>query len=488
MRLHENNPAREKDSEMAEVKVFASEEERAMAIEALGDDPTKFDELEAIRNSTIGTAPVETTDGQQPLETPATATAPIEPQVKSEPKSFTITDKDLPEGFDTPGKVFKSYVEAQELIKRQTNFIKENLNKPAATEAETAATERARKAEEELARIKNATPGQPQSTTSADISEVQTEIQRIEAMQDELEKQAEEDPDIAFTGDYQKKIRALSRMQTNRLNALTTLYSNAKAEIQQARSVADDIVSKNKKSQEEEAATTARKALYDEMTALDIPELKLSKKSEDVEADYLQWRRDVSLAYYGRPAASVEEEFKAIEQLQIKNPDTIQKCALIGVKSEPSQDVKRYMQNCEYLDYQMGWRKDPATGKTFRLTKFDPATNKTVPLILPNLKTAIQQKRIEEGFYQKQVDGAFQQGAQSVAAAAQRRDMGAVELNERGDQGQTPASAEWALRTIQDIDSETAELERRRGNPTKLNELNRARIALGLQEITFSEG
>jgi len=475
---------------MSEVKVFASEEERAKAIEALGDDPSKFDELEAIRNSTIGTVPDNTTpDDQKPLETPPAPAANAPAAKPVELKSFTITDKDLPEGFDTPGKVFKSFVEAQELIKRQTNFIKENLNKPAATEAESAAQERARKAEEELARIKSTAPaGQPQGGTSADISTVQAEIQRIEAMQDELDKQAEEDPDVAFTGEYQKRQRELSRMQTKNLNVLTTLYSNAKTEIQQTRNVADGIVNQNKQSKEDEAAATARKSLYNEMTALDIPELKLSKKSEDVEADYLQWRRDVSLAYYGRPAANVEEEFKAIEQLQIKNPDTIQKCALIGVKADPSEDVKRYMQNCEYLDYQMGWRKDPASGKVFRLTKFDPSTNQTVPLILPSLKAAIQQKRVEEGFYAKQVDGAFQQGAQSVAAAAQRRDMGAVELNERGDQGQTPASAEWALRTMQDIDPEVAEMERRRGNPAKLNELNKARIALGLDEIAFSEG
>lgn len=475
---------------MSEVKVFASEEERVSAIEALGDDPSKFDELEAIRNSTIGTVPANTTPDEKPSESPAAPAAGEQPPAKpAESKSFTITDKDLPEGFDTPGKVFKSFVEAQELIKRQTNFIKENLNKPAATEAETAAQERARKAEEELARIKSTAPaGQPQGGTSADISTVQAEIKRIETMQDELEKQAEEDPDIAFTGDYQKRQRELSRMQTRNLNVLTTLYSNAKTEIQQTRSVADGIVTKQKQSQEDEAASTARQNLYNEMTALDVPELKLSKKSEDVEADYLQWRRDVSLAYYGRPAANAEEEFKAVEQLQIKNPDTIQKCALIGVKAEPSEDVKRYMLNCEYLDYQMGWRKDPATGKFFRLTKFDPATNQTVPLILPSLKAAIQQKRVEEGFYEKKVDGAFQAGAQSVAAAAQRRDMGAVELNERGDQGQTPASAEWALRTMQDIDPEQAEIERRKGNPGKLNELNKARLALGLQEIAFSEG
>jgi hypothetical protein len=41
---------------------------------------------------------------------------------------------------------------------------------------------------------------------------------------------------------------------------------------------------------------------------------------------------------------------------------------------------------------------------------------------------------------------------------------------------------------MQDIDAEEAEIERRKGNPAKLNELNKARIALGLQEITFSEG
>jgi hypothetical protein len=221
------------------------------------------------------------------------------------------------------------------------------------------------------------------------------------------------------------------------------------------------------------------------MTELDIPELKLTKPAKEAEQEYVEWRDDVALAYYGRPAKTREEKNVALQQLQVKNPELISKCQLLKVPSEPSVDVSRYIQQCEMIDYQEGWRKDPATGEWTQLLKMDPRTGKQVPLTFPTLKAAIQQKRLEEGYYEKQRNDAFQNGAQTVTQAAQRRDMGAVELNTHADMGQTVADSAWAIKTLTETDSDEAMKEYRKGNRMKFDLINKARKAMGQEPITF---
>jgi hypothetical protein len=471
---------------------FADEGARATAIQDLGDKPENLDKLHEIMEAPIGPPEpaVEEATKETPVEVKETPKeTPKQPEIAVEPKTFTITDKDLPQGFDTPGKAFKSYGEAQELIKRQGEKIKELLGNQTRPAGEQTALERAEKAEKELEQLRG---GKPKQETSADISTVNAEIQRIDALQTELEKLADADPDAAYTADYQKKSRELSRLQTKNLNVLTGLLTKAQQEIVETRrntTEFGEFVQGQKQTIEQEQKTAALQEKYKEVDTIGEvgEEFKLSKPSKNVEQEYVAWREDVCLAYYGRPAKDLSEKFAALDQLKLKNPDLISKLRIMRVSEEPTDDMKKFINLCELLDYQDGYRTDPSTGKVERLFKTDIATGKQIPLVLPSLKAAIQQKRIEDGYYDKKVDGAFQAGAQSVAEAAQRRDKGAVELNGKEDVGQTQDNQAWAVRTLENSDDEKAKYEYDHGNRTRFDEINKARKILGLEVITFSD-
>jgi hypothetical protein len=475
---------------------FATEEDRVTAINELGDDPKNLSKLEEIRGAEIGTLSAQPDNtppaGEVPPEAPPAPEIPAPPAAPAEPPEpqatkWEITKEELPEGYKSPKDVLKAFGELRSTFERQTKFIKEKLGEtPPSSPSENEALRRAEAAEQELAKLRGTAPAATPAQTSADIGAVQTEIQRIEALQAELEKQADEDPDSAFTAEFQKKSRELSRLQTKNLNALTALYNQARQEIVETKSTTSEMVASRKQQEESEAVKNVLNSRYKEMTELDIPELKLSKSAKDVENEYVQWREDVSLAYYGRPAKTREEKMTALQQLQLKNPELLSKCQIFGVKPEATPDVQRYIQQCEMIDYQEGWRKDPATGEWTQLLKMDPKTGKQVPYTYPTLKAAIQAKRLEEGYYEKQRDGAFQKGAQSLAQAALRRDQGAVELDLRGDAGQGQQNAEWAIRVLTETDEEKAMIEYRKGNRTKFDAINAAKKALGQDPITFN--
>lgn len=465
--------------------VFTSEDERMTAIRDLGDNPDNLEKLNAIREAKIGAKPAEgdvkPPEPKEPTKPPEAPVAPVEP------KTFTLTDKDLPAGFDSPGKVFKSYSEAQDLIKRQSEKIKELVSgSTARTPGEQAAMERAERAERDLEQLRKGAPAAPQQGTAGNIATVSDSIKQIETMQAELEAEAEKDPDIAFTSNYQKKMRELSKLQTKNFNSLAGLLTQAQHEIGETRKATSEFVQGQQRTKEEDNRRNELQKQYDEINKIDIPEFKLSKPSDVVEGEFVKWRDDVSLAFYGRPAADTVEKFNALEQLQLKNPDLLKKCQLMGVSAEPTDDIARYVQVCEMIDYADGYRKDPATGKYTRLMRYDPATQTQVPLVMPSLKAAIQQKRLEDGYYEKQRDGAFQAGAESLAAAASRRDQGAVTLDQR-DQGQTGGTQKWAYDTLTNIDPEDAVREYRKGNKAKFDEINKARKLLGQDPIVFPD-
>lgn len=473
---------------------FADEGARQTAIAELGDDPKNLDKLNEIREADIGVeekSPVseggkEAVGEEQKIVGDG---KPVEDAVRKEieVKNFTITSKDLPVGYDTPEKLFKSFKEKQDLIDRQTRYIKENLNRIPTSDAEKNALERAEKAEGELARLRQSTTQQVTAGTTGDIAAIQAEINRVDVMLTEMDKEAEKDADVAWTADYQKKYRELARIQTKNMNALAGLYVKAQHEIVQAKSATGEILENAKKSEQQRYVEAE---LDKQFTALDtigndFPELKLSRTSSEVEDEFVKWRDDIALAYYGRPARSNEEKFAAMTQLQLKNPDLLAKCQIMGVSTEASKDVECYLQLCDFLNYMDGWRKDPITGKLERVYKYDTETKKHVPLLLPNLKAAIQQKRLEEGYYEKQSDGAFQKGAESLAQASARRDQGAVLLDTSADQGQTPGGAQWAIRTLTEVDAEEAMKDYRRGDSKKMDDINKARKVMGMDPITF---
>jgi hypothetical protein len=446
---------------------FADEPTRVKAIEELGDNPANLDKLKEVMEAPIG--PPEPVVEETPKETSKEVIAdvpketPKQPETPVVPKTFTLTDKDLPQGFDSPGKVFKSYSEAQDLVTRQAEKIKELLGKQDRPAVEQTALERAEKAEKELAQLKG---GKPKQETSVDIAATNAEIQRIDTLQDELEELAK-DPDAAYTADYQKKARELSKLQTKNLNVLTGLLTKAQQEIMETRKNTTEFgefIQGQKQTIEQEKRTAKLETAYKEVDSIGAIEadFKLTKSSKEVEQDYVNWRDGVALAVYGRPAKTRAEKNAALDQLKVKTPELISKLRIMGISEEPTEDIKRFITVCEVLDYQ-------------------DAHN------IGTLKDAIKHKRLEDGYYDKQFDGSFQKGAQSVAEAAQRRDKGAVELNAHEDVGQTQDSQAWAQRILENADSEAAKKEYDHGNTARFDEINKARKVFGLEPITFSE-
>ena len=469
---------------MDEELKYANEEERVKALENLEEKPENMAQLERIRN-----AKIEEPAAAAGPETPPAA-APVEPPKPVEPlQKYEITDL---KGHKKPEELLKSYDEKEALIQRQQTFIKELMKKQGQSSTSAVTDDvikRAETAERELQELRSKSGASATPGTQVDIKAVQSEVSRIETLQAELDKQIEDDPDAAFTLDFQKKSRELSRMQTKNINLLTGLYAQASNEIREAKSATSEFLASSQRAREAEERSSVVEGVFKEMDELDVPDLKTSKPIKVLDAEYIKWRDDVSLAYYGEPVDDVNKKKYAMTQLELRNPDTIQKCKLLGVPTEPTPDIDRYIKKCELDDYRNGWRINPATGKYFDapITVFDRATGKQVPFILPSLKAAVEQKRLDEGYYQKQADGAFQKGAQSIANAAGRRDQGAVTLNSGSDSGQidTEVTQEAALRLLDNLDETAAMEAHRKGDDKMINEINKARRTIGLDPITF---
>ena len=184
------------------------------------------------------------------------------------------------------------------------------------------------------------------------------------------------------------------------------------------------------------------------------------------------------------------EEFNfAMEQLAIRNADMLKKCQLAGIPTEPTQDVQTLIAVAGMMDYRDGWRPDPARPGQLKLeTRYDAATGQNVPAVLPDLKTAIKMRRLNEGYYKKGIDQAYQRGAQNLAAAMAKRDPTVAELNDPSLIGTSGnATTEWALSVLEADNDAEAMRRYRAGDTSMVDEINKARAALGMKPIVFSQ-
>ena len=473
-----------KDSEMSEL-TFATEAARAEALEKFDETiPGASEKLEEIRGARIGEP--DTTQ-QAPVDKPTELKVP---EVKTEPTLETdfAGHKSLPD-------LIKSHRELEETLGRQGNKIRELLDKQ--PHVDNTVLQRAEKAERELAELKKI--GAPLGDTTTDITKLKSDVKRtteagarIQSLIDELDQLADKDPESVLDSGYQKKMRELQRLQhqnslelSKGISDLTELYNQASGEITRTKRTVEEFSDSQTKEKESTKASDAMAQLYKSMDELDDKEYKLPKPAKELEGEYIKWARDVALAYYDRPASDWKEINIALEQLQVKNPDLMQKCQLLGTKTEPTEGLKVYLKHVELLNFMDGYRKDPATGRQTRLMKYDPITRQQVPILQPDIKTALRQKRLEEGYYDKQADGAYQRGAEAVANVALRRDQGAITLDGGADQGQMPQDHNWAAKVLNEFDDELAMIEYRHGNTTKVDEFNKARKLAGLEPVTF---
>lgn len=468
---------------------FKSEEERVKAIEDLGDDPGKLDQLEEIRKAEIGT---EEAPAQHGADTAPQGAIPAEKQVPVEGAEKVLPDAGQPNptqewaGHKSKDDLVKAHKELESTLDRQGKKIRELMEQMSQqSQADPSLVSRLEKAERELAEAKKQSPTQVPQGTVKDIKGVRQDLAAVAQRLDQLDAKAEADPEFALTPEYAKEHRALLRQQTQKISDLADLYERASTEIDGNKKFINEFTENQRKSSEREKVDSYVSSIHEQMDKLGEDEYKMSKPTKEVEGDYLKWRKDVAFAYYGRPAKSDSEEFAALDQLQLKNPDLIQKCQTMRVKTEPGDDIQRYIKLAELLDYMDGFVRDPVTGKFNRMTRYDGVTGQNVPIVHRDLKSALQAKRLEEGYYQQKSEGAYQRGAQDVANAAMRRDQGAVTLDGGADHGQSATGVDWATKILIETDAEVAMSEYRRGNKAKFEDIQKARAILKMDPIVF---
>jgi hypothetical protein len=349
--------------------------------------------------------------------------------------------------------------------------------------------------EAELARTRAAVPQPavaPQSTVSSSggVAEAQKALADINAELDEMDSLVSDNPYEAPEGFFEKQ-RNLFKLQAQATARLADLLVQTTSGLERQRTQEQEAA---RARAEDEQRRQARETTFAEMDDVGsdaeyAQDYRLSKPAVEVEAEYLNWRADIAAAFYGRPAGSANEENAALDQLQARNPVLLQNCQLAGISAEPSQDVRRFIDLCNLLDYRDGWRPDPANpGKLFRLQRFDAGTGGNIPVTLPSLKAALAQKRVDEGYYKRQVDQAYQRGAHALAVAQTKRDPAVAELNDPSTMGQSgDAAAKWAVDYLVNVDEEEAMRRLRAGDPSMFDGINKARAICGIEPITFDQ-
>jgi len=494
-----------------ETLTFGSEEERISAMEALGDSQDALEQLDRIRSAAIvpaagdgadATAGVEQPETPpqaaaadvQPVETPATVTASgpitLTPE-ELRAAGFTYTNRD---------DLLKGLKEKEAHIERQKAYINEHLR------SGDNAAQRISELESELAKARSAaqqptvTPQQSPQFAEAQaqpgsVAAAQNTLAGIQAELAELEK-AEVDPyDQDSVVAYQRQQTRLLGMQAQAMANLVTAQAATQSglESQRAAEFAERQQREAERQRREQEAreTQARIAAYAEIDATgndpELAEFRLSKPAAEIEKELSEWRLNIASVYYGRPPNTQAEFEHALKQFQLRNPDTLNKCKLAGIPTEQSRDITALIALYDAMDYRDGWRIGP-DGQPTRDTRYDPATGQNVPVILPDLKTAIKMKRLNEGYYSKEKDQAYQRGAQSLAQAMTKRDPSIPELNSPSTMGQSGSgSADAAVEYLAGVDTEAAMLQYRQGNTSMFDEMNRARAVLGMKPIEFSQ-
>jgi hypothetical protein len=497
-----------------EVLKFDSEEARQNAMNALGETPADLAELDRIRSAEIisqqdgggAYAPVnqlapqtQENSGAVDLTEAKAMNAQSENGDSVTPEPLVLSRDEIKAAgftYKNAADFLNAMTEKENLIKRQQKFISEGLASNSGAGNELAAAQKRISELEAMlkpaAQTQESAPATQQQQPQNTIAEAQNTLNQINAEINELDRIAQEEPYQTIDPEFQTRKMNLLKLQTQAMSNVMGLLTQNANEINNVRTAEAQRVSAQKERELERQREAARASEFAEMDAVgndpELAEFKISKPCVEVERDFLVWRSQIAAVYYGRAAQSPQETAYALNQLQAGNPDLKSKCQMMGVAPEPTADMRTYLSLCEFLDYRDGWRKDPANpGKWIRHDRFDSAIGQRVPVILPDVKTAIKQKRLEEGYYKEQIDQAYQRGAQSFAQAQTKRDPAVTELNSPSTIGQAGSgSAEWAMQILRaDNDDEAMSLYRA-GNTAMMDEINKARQILGMPPIVFN--
>lgn len=490
---------------------FETEEAREKALNEVPEIPENEEKIDSILKAPIkpkeGAAKADDKPAEKPPESTDSAkkTEPV-PEPKTEAVSagvggadevFTIKKADLlAKGHSSLGSFLKSFDEANDTIKRQQTFIKDKLTNSPQDQAAKTVLERAEKAERELEELKKKSSSAPQAPTPTqkDIVSSQSRLADIQKLKDEL---AQAD---AFDEKTIEKRRQLDNLYYEEISRLSGLVTQQMQEINAAKETsarATQEVADYKKSQDaDRQSKEANEALLRELESIDkfcgnpaYPEFKMSKSSRDVEADYLAWGKSVASLFRGADVNVYDREGRAfmkvaLDMLGKGAPDIIEKCKLAGVAIAPTDDIRKYLDICDLLDYRDGLRYNPATGKKEVVQRFHPPSGSYIPDAFPSIEAAYENRKIVDGVYAQKIADQYRKGGSDALAAVAKRDNGIVELDNvmtSKDGGATfEMTTEKAAETIANIDEAVALREKNDGKPELFNQLMEAYKVLGI--------
>ena len=406
---------------MSEPLTFNSEEEKLAAISAIAETPENLEQLQATQDAEVKKAEEADSETEDtpaivpesepvlPPETPETKAVEKDPETPPEVgKQFTIKPEDLPEGYDTPGKVFKTVLHQAEFIKKQNEQMEEL---------------RLKYESQPPAPVKSVQPTELPHNVDYD-----TQIKDIEA---KLEKQYDDDPLSPECYKMQRQIVALesSKLRAEIAAAKDETVKVATSQFEQYRQ------SKEQEEIDKKTQQTLAKD-YEEMDTIgkdkDYKEYALSKPAKEVEKDFVMLRDEVVKAYYGREPQSYAEINNALTMYANKSPDLMLKLQAMNIPTEYPKDVLTYIEHLKLLNVRDGTRYNENGEQVPYRTRWDPISKKDIPDRLSTLRDAIEHQRVNSGYYKKKVLSAYDKGTKDITNALGKRDTNELQSDEGG--------------------------------------------------------
>lgn len=394
-----------------ETLTINSEEEKLAAINAVDDtDPDALEKLQKIQDTEIvekepEAAPESDIPAKEPenevVEEPEAEPVEKEPVIPPEEgKPITIKAEELPEGYDTPGKAFKTLEHQKAHILKQDEQMEAMRQKMAAME------------------VKEPVVPEPPKHLEIPVNDYDAQIKDVEA---KLLKQYDND---AFSPDVAKLSGQIVDLKTAKMQAgfeakAIEIEKKATGQFEEYRQ-AEEQKKIEKLNQE------ALKKDWNEFDELgqskDFSDYKMTKPAKEVEKDFLILRDGIVTAYYGRPATTWAEINNALNQYNSKAPALMTKLQALDVPTEYPEDVSTFLELYKVLNDRDGVRfNDNGEREIFR-KRYDPAKGEDVADTFPSLKATIENQRVNSGHYRKKELAAYDKGAKATLQAQSKRD------------------------------------------------------------------
>lgn len=486
---------------MSDEPRFDSEQAKADAIKNYDDSKGSVDDLQKIMDApvvkagaeAVVTPPQSTADKATPAIVPqeqADKAAVIPPQIPqaTDPESVAKA-----KGYKSFAEMAKAFDEQRATIERSQKFINEKLQaQPGNGGAYEELLRKNQAYEQQLAALQ--TPQAQVQTQKSKIGVIKNALNNVALRRKELRAQLRQDPALQLDVAFIEKMQAIE----DENSGLQLQLADEVTGLQSAIAQSDGRVQKMLKDRESDTLRQQGQTQYDaEMTEMDEfqsnpnhPEFKFSedKDAETVEAEYITWANKIAGAYFGAPvnmlkgAEAKEAVHNVLTLLQQGDPAALNACQVTGQPTEPTADIRKYLDICELLDHRDGKKKNPLTGlaeQQYRTVR-DAATGqfKKDAVRFPSLEDAYQHRIATDGTYQKRIKDAYSQGGKDHEDAIGRRQNAAVQMPNAAGASAVDVGLRMTQKQAMDkamsIDENEALRRRQNGDPTMWNELEKA--------------